>query len=213
MFKKWVPFIGAGVIAGLVGVTAGLGLAIWMFPTRESPALNLPQSFALLEEQKCWGCDPEYISFFVGDPEHVRGEIAVPPSSHKSGVMTQVFYTALNGSKLMRADLSAADGGHQLQIFNWDGVATANVHIEDRGAQAIRITDAAGNLLAQGSRDADSGAFIVNSPDGRLLATISPAADGTWSVSVERYSRVANVIYALIAGYQTVVTTGKAVSI
>ncbi|MBS2004724.1 MAG: hypothetical protein JST44_24655 [Cyanobacteria bacterium SZAS LIN-5] len=46
-----------------------------------------------------------------------------------------------------------------------------------------------------------------------MLATISPAADGTWSVSVERYSRVANVIYALIAGYQTVVTTGKAVSI
>lgn len=213
MFKQWRPYIFPTLTAGLCGIIAGMALVINMMPTSESAALHLPQNFALLEEQKCWGCDPEYISFFVRDPEYIRGEIAVPPSAHKSGVMTQVFYTALNGSKLMRADLSSADGWHQLQIFNWDSVATANVHIEDTGAQAIRITDAAGNLMAQGSRDAASGAYILNSPEGLSLATISPNADGKWSVSVERYSKVANVIYALIAGYQTVISTGKALSL
>lgn len=209
MLKKCATYAYTAILSFLIG---GLAMAYVISPpTSESPALHLPDKFATIDDR---GSNDDYIAFFVGAEDRVWGEVAIPRDGRlKNGTFNQIWYTANNGSRLIYAKLSAADGWHHFQVVDWDNKVVAYIHSEDAGAQSIRITDAAATIMAQGNRDSATGAFNLRSPQGELLATVSAADGGKWTVTVEHCSKIMKATYALFAGYHTIVSTGRAASI
>ena len=209
MIRKWQSQICTGLICFLFGAVASLGLVAHLTPMESLPALNLPDKFSILAERRLPFTSDDYIAYFVGESQSVRGEIAVPPESHKNGVLTQVYYTTLAGDRLVHAEVSSAQGRHRLQIVDWDKKVIADVYIDD-GTGQVDVVAGSGDVLAQGSRKSKTDAFTLSAPDGKALATISPTDHGSWSVSVENCSKITHVIYALIAGYETLTVSVRA---
>jgi hypothetical protein len=211
MFRRRIRFSNA-CLATLFAFLLGACAMGWLVtpPPSDSRALRLPDEFATSADTNA---SNDYIAFFVGDTHDlVWGEVAVPPDAHKNGVLNAVYYTDLAGTRLMHADVSAADGWHHFQVFDWNNKVVAYINSEDAGELRINITDPAGSIMAQGVHKW-WGEFDLHSPEGVPLATIFDAGDGNWTVSVKHCSKISKAIYALFAGYHTVVSTGRAKSV
>jgi hypothetical protein len=208
-FRKWGSHIAVAVIAFGCGADA---CGFWVMrntPLEERPAMHLSDNFGTLDDRMS---SAEYVSFFVGGKDRVWGEVVIPQEVRKNG-FNQIFYTANNGERLMHANVSAHDGWHQFQILDWDNKTVANIYIGDGDSRGVLVNDGSGKMLATGVRSADTGAITLQSPEGMQLATIAPTSGGHWDVNIANCSKISRVTYALLAGYETMISTGRATSI
>jgi hypothetical protein len=149
-------------------------------------------------------------SYFVGKPEAVYAEIT--PLRVKKDYFADpaktlnLEYDAVNGKTLVFTNTAAkSDGWHSVKVIEkFPNKTIAVIDWEDAGQHRLRITDDAGVLLAEGSESASDGVIIVRDPDGLPLATIAyEAGTREWGVTLQHYSKVSSIVYALISGYKT----------
>ena len=194
----------------LITLIAMTGLFNLAHSPGDSRALRLPEQFSLsAEDTSVWSRK----FFWVNDSKDlVWAEVGIYYDDGKEtgDVLTGLRYESINGELLMFAKVSATSAGHNFEVTDWEKKVVASIRLEDSSNGTVRIADASGIVLAEGTWDMKAGSLRLVSPkpEGLPLATVSYKPDvHQWSVNVEHCSKVPSPVYALLAAYQMMLPT------